>query len=315
MDEKRELTETSLPAPKTCGVEEEPAAPKLECAICLQKCIHPAKLPCGHIFCFLCVKGIANQSKRCAMCRQEIPADFTEKPELIPDPESEQESPTEESYRWFYEGRNGWWQYDERTSGELEAACAKQERRCEVLIAGFLYIVDFEHMIQVRRNDISRRRRVKRDLASVPKKGIAGIRLEGPARGGAANSDMPTCATSEQCNASEQTHGCASRSDLESVNEGTSGGNTVQYDRIYSESVADRVAALPNDPSDGGGDRSSLLSEEDEEELSMTIAILEGTAIDALHLDSNEMGSGDTFSEPSYRMSRVGRRRYYEDNL
>lgn len=28
----------------------------LECPICLQACIHPARLPCGHIFCFLCVK-------------------------------------------------------------------------------------------------------------------------------------------------------------------------------------------------------------------------------------------------------------------
>lgn len=31
-------------------------AVKMECPVCLQTCIHPAKLPCGHIFCFLCVK-------------------------------------------------------------------------------------------------------------------------------------------------------------------------------------------------------------------------------------------------------------------
>lgn len=153
---------------------------KLECAICLQKCIHPAKLPCGHVFCYLCVKGIANQSKKCAMCRQEIPADFTDKPELLPEYGSETDEVSENSYQWFYEGRNGWWQYDERTSAELEAASVKQEPRCEVLIAGFLYIVDFEHMVQVRRNDLTRRRRVKRDLATIPKKGIAGIRLDEP---------------------------------------------------------------------------------------------------------------------------------------
>ncbi|KAH7976626.1 hypothetical protein HPB52_017026 [Rhipicephalus sanguineus] len=69
MGERREPTETS-PALENTGTDEEPPAPRLECAICLQKCIHPARLPCGHIFCFLCVKGIANQSKRCAMCRQ-----------------------------------------------------------------------------------------------------------------------------------------------------------------------------------------------------------------------------------------------------
>lgn len=33
-----------------------PTTAALECPICLQTCIHPARLPCGHIFCFLCVK-------------------------------------------------------------------------------------------------------------------------------------------------------------------------------------------------------------------------------------------------------------------
>lgn len=32
------------------------SADQMECPICLQTCIHPARLPCGHIFCFLCVK-------------------------------------------------------------------------------------------------------------------------------------------------------------------------------------------------------------------------------------------------------------------
>ena len=33
----------------------------LECAVCLQTCIHPVQLPCRHIFCFLCVKGVSTQ--------------------------------------------------------------------------------------------------------------------------------------------------------------------------------------------------------------------------------------------------------------
>ena len=48
---------------------------------------------------------------------------------------------------------------------------------CELLIAGFLYIADFGSMLQLRRNDPSRHRRIKRDLYNVPKKGIAGLRL------------------------------------------------------------------------------------------------------------------------------------------
>lgn len=46
-----------------------------------------------------------------------------------------------------------------------------------MLIAGFLYIADFGSMLQLRRNDPSRQRRIKRDLSNAPKKGIAGLRL------------------------------------------------------------------------------------------------------------------------------------------
>ncbi|XP_063991761.1 E3 ubiquitin-protein ligase RNF146 isoform X2 [Diachasmimorpha longicaudata] len=156
--------------------EKQGTTTSLECAVCLQQCIHPAKLPCTHIFCYLCVKGVANQSKKCPMCRQEIPADFVERPELVEVEESKVPG-AEEEYQWFYEGRNGWWQYDPRTSLELETAYKQGKRTCELLIAGFLYIADFGSMLQLRRNDPSRHRRIKRDLHNVPKKGVAGLRL------------------------------------------------------------------------------------------------------------------------------------------
>lgn len=70
----------------------------------------------------------------------------------------------------------GWWQYDERTSHELESSYKQGNRNCELLIAGFLYIADFDSMLQVRKTEPSRCRRIKRDLATIPKKGIAGIR-------------------------------------------------------------------------------------------------------------------------------------------
>lgn len=59
----------------------------------------------------------------------------------------------------------------------MEAAYGSGQRACEVLVAGFLYIIDFDRMVQLRRNDPSRRRRIKRDLSSIPKKGVAGIKL------------------------------------------------------------------------------------------------------------------------------------------
>lgn len=40
------------------------------------------------------------------MCRQEIPTDFVEKPQLVDVDESKIPG-TDEEYHWFYEGRNG----------------------------------------------------------------------------------------------------------------------------------------------------------------------------------------------------------------
>ncbi|XP_045158990.2 E3 ubiquitin-protein ligase rnf146-like [Mercenaria mercenaria] len=161
-------------------LEPEPPAPEFECPVCLQGASFPVQLPCRHIFCFLCVKGVANRSKRCALCRQEIPSDFFNDPKLLCANEIKEKSLSifDEGYQWFYEGRNGWWQYDERTSLELENRYKQGDKMFELLIAGFLYVIDLENMRQFRRNDQTRRRRIRRDLRNVPGiKGIAGLKF------------------------------------------------------------------------------------------------------------------------------------------
>lgn len=109
------------------------------------------------------------------MCRHEIPHDYLEKPRLLPSNQLDEN--LEGGYQWFYEGSNGWWQYDPRTSKELEASYKRGERTCDLLIAGLLYVADFDAMLQLRRNEPGRRRRIKRDLVTIPKKGVAGLRL------------------------------------------------------------------------------------------------------------------------------------------
>ncbi|CAG12895.1 unnamed protein product [Tetraodon nigroviridis] len=171
-------TDPSCPASSAAS----PALSVPECAICLQSCVHPVQLPCHHVFCFLCVKGASWQSKRCALCRQEVPDDFLERPTLL-SPEELKASAggrggASSDHAWYYEGRNGWWQYDERTSRELEDAFSKGKKTAEMLIAGFLYVADLENMVQYRRNEHGRRRKMKRDVLDIPKKGVAGLRLD-----------------------------------------------------------------------------------------------------------------------------------------
>ncbi|XP_068198698.1 E3 ubiquitin-protein ligase rnf146-like [Antennarius striatus] len=174
----------------TCSTDPSSStSPPPECAICLQTCIHPVRLPCCHVFCFLCVKGASWLSKRCALCRHEIPEDFLERPVLI-SPDELKAAATGMSrsvetghgscvdFAWYYEGRNGWWQYDERTSHELEEAFSKGRKSTEMLIAGFVYVADLETMVQYRRNEHGRRRKIKRDAVDIPKKGVAGLRLD-----------------------------------------------------------------------------------------------------------------------------------------
>jgi len=149
----------------------------IECAVCLQSCIHPVKLPCSHIFCYLCVKGVAFQSRRCAMCRQDIPADFLLHPQLIDRAQLEKETPLDDGYQWFYEGRNGWWQYDDRTATTLEEMYTLGERKAEMLIAGATYVIDFQTFVQFPKQRTGQTRKIKRALpTSVTKLGVAGIR-------------------------------------------------------------------------------------------------------------------------------------------
>ncbi|XP_058692557.1 E3 ubiquitin-protein ligase RNF146 isoform X3 [Poecile atricapillus] len=120
------------------------AAPSLqvpECAICLQTCVHPVSLPCKHVFCYLCVKGASWLGKRCALCRQEIPEDFLDKPTLLSPEELKAASRGNGEYAWYYEA-------------------------------------DLENMVQYRRNEHGRRRKIKRDIIDIPKKGVAGLRLD-----------------------------------------------------------------------------------------------------------------------------------------
>lgn len=152
----------------------------LDCAICMQPFVQPVQLPCSHTFCFLCAKGIALQGQPCALCRADIPVDLLTKPDQFQAKHrlSSQQAVGDadpERFVWYYQGHKGWWQYDERTAVEIEEAFSKKEKTVDILIAGAIYVIDFESMVQYQRNTNSRKRKIKRDSVTAQKKGVAGM--------------------------------------------------------------------------------------------------------------------------------------------
>ncbi|XP_055689762.1 E3 ubiquitin-protein ligase rnf146-like isoform X2 [Lutzomyia longipalpis] len=152
----------------------------IDCPICLQSCIHPTRLPCGHIFCFLCVKGVASKNRRCALCRRDIPAECLEHPELVRGVQDLSTSAGSE-IRWFYEGRNGgWWEYEVRTREELEVNYKLGVLSMTTIICGNAYEIDFQQMVQYPKDHPRRKRRIRRE-GPEPElwvRGVAGIVVE-----------------------------------------------------------------------------------------------------------------------------------------
>ena len=81
------------------------------------------------------------------------------------------------SANWMYEAKSdGWWLYERRLSNEIEEAFNSDKDKLRVQISGFLYVVDFENMVQYRIEKPDRRRRIKRVTNTEDGyKGIAGI--------------------------------------------------------------------------------------------------------------------------------------------
>jgi len=116
---------------------------------------------------------------------------------------------------WFYEGHNGWWQYDERTCSEIEAAYSSGAASVDVLIAGSVYVVDFANQVQFQRHRTSRKRRIKRDVATANKKGVAGLQSDVPAEPSAASVSVDDVRMTDSSSAAD----CISVPSTSSVND------------------------------------------------------------------------------------------------
>ena len=153
----------------------------LECPICRSTAVHPVQTPCGHIFCFLCIKGVLARDSRCCMCREEVPREFLDHPSLLATSHlvTPEGGAGKRSYQWYYAARSeGWWMFEERTSSDIEEAYQRKLDTTRVFISGFQYIIDFKAMVQYRESHPTRTRRIKREKVENAKdvKGVAGIK-------------------------------------------------------------------------------------------------------------------------------------------
>ncbi|XP_050533123.1 E3 ubiquitin-protein ligase rnf146-like [Daktulosphaira vitifoliae] len=145
----------------------------IDCPICLGTAVIPTRITCGHIFCFLCVKGVTRRSSKCPLCRQPIPSDFDKNPTVL---EKHDIETLEDGYQWFYEGKNGWWLYEKRTSEEIEENFKLNNMKFDLLICGTMYTIDLDRNIQFNKENPVRRRKIKRENAeNIAVKGVAGV--------------------------------------------------------------------------------------------------------------------------------------------
>jgi len=168
------------------GVNIPPGPPRTydECAVCLDQPLHPVTLPCSHIFCYLCAKGLTRQAgslATCSLCRKDIPEGYLESAQVLAkasldlDDTLETQQGDKQGWQWFYEGRNGWWKFEERNNEELEENYSLGQKVFETMICGNLYIIDFQAMEQFQKGYPNRKRKIKRDLKTSYCKGVAGL--------------------------------------------------------------------------------------------------------------------------------------------
>jgi len=168
------------------GVVIPPGPPRTydECAVCLDQPLHPVTLPCSHIFCYLCAKGLTRQAgslPTCSLCRKDIPEGYLESAQVLAkasrdlDDTLDLQQGDDKGWQWFYEGRNGWWKFEERNNEELEENFSLGQKVFETMICGNLYIIDFQAMEQFQKGYPNRKRKIKRDLKTSYCKGVAGL--------------------------------------------------------------------------------------------------------------------------------------------
>ncbi len=162
------------------------------CGICLSNQMElPIRLPCNHVFCFLCIKSWIDNTTNCPFCREEVDPDECHKLPLMKELMSDYKP---SNWVWQYSGRMvGYWDYSPQMNQHLES---KYQEFCsatngssssgttnsdpglvEISIGATNYMVDFVKMVQYPVSSPGKSRGIRRVPTNVTqgRKGIAGL--------------------------------------------------------------------------------------------------------------------------------------------
>ena len=159
--------------------EEEP------CPICWEVPTIPFSIPCKHVFCYLCIKRVAEDRKPCPICNSIIPDFVLEKAKIS----DEVIDLKEVSCKWMYSGRNyGWWYYSQENDSVIEDVWKiyqtfGQPESFTINVLGRNYKIDLREMTQectstgVTRNIKRLELQTNNSQGEILIKGISGIQV------------------------------------------------------------------------------------------------------------------------------------------
>lgn len=70
---------------------------------------------------------------------QEIPADYFNHPTILREDHLFKDTGSDDGHQWYYEGRGGWWQYDERTSKASFFQCPHRSIKIIGIVGRFFF--------------------------------------------------------------------------------------------------------------------------------------------------------------------------------
>eukprot|EP01006_Ploeotia_vitrea_P035410 TRINITY_DN65873_c8_g1_i1.p1 TRINITY_DN65873_c8_g1~~TRINITY_DN65873_c8_g1_i1.p1 ORF type:complete len:288 (+),score=142.71 TRINITY_DN65873_c8_g1_i1:18-881(+) len=158
-----------------------------DCCICMEPMTLPFKTPCGHTFCFLCLKGVSLRSQQniwggggggsksqCPLCRADIDNKFFACATMDWRAYQRQNVRSGADFQWQYKGRKGWWLYESAQNAELEqfyadylanSAANQPSKTYDLMIGATRYSIDFDNMVQYPSNAKHKRRTIRRQQA------------------------------------------------------------------------------------------------------------------------------------------------------